>query len=96
MGGSHFADACFPCTRHMQPPEVTTTSSEQGVSLSKRLRDAGARMYGAFWCSHCFDQKQEFGKEAMASFPYVECFPNGWRRVSVLRRSRSVRGPQMK
>jgi hypothetical protein len=38
-------------------------------------------MYGAFWCSHCYDQKQEFGREAMAEFPYVECFPEGWKKV---------------
>lgn len=39
-------------------------------------------MYGAFWCSHCFDQKQDFGKEAAADFPYVECYPDGMRPVS--------------
>ena len=37
--------------------------------------------YGAFWCSHCFDQKQAFGKDAMADFPYVECYPDGFRKV---------------
>ncbi|KAI8470427.1 MAG: hypothetical protein J3K34DRAFT_368500 [Monoraphidium minutum] len=37
-------------------------------------------MYGAFWCSHCFDQEQAFGRAAMADFPYVECFPDGWKR----------------
>ena len=42
-------------------------------------------MYGAFWCSHCFEQKQTFGKEAMKEFPYVECFPSGWKRVSVVK-----------
>lgn len=61
---------------------MTNASSGQALSLSKRLQEAGAKMYGAFWCSHCLDQKQEFGKEAMSSFPYVECFPNGWKRVS--------------
>jgi hypothetical protein len=40
-------------------------------------------MYGAFWCTHCYDQKQEFGQQAMAEFPYVECFPQGWKKVSV-------------
>lgn len=32
--------------------------------------------------SHCYDQKQEFGAAAMADFPYVECFPQGWKKVS--------------
>lgn len=62
-------------------PVVTTDSSEQTVSLAKRLNEAGAKMYGAFWCSHCYDQKQEFGQQAMAEFPYVECFPEGWKKV---------------
>lgn len=38
-------------------------------------------MYGAFWCSHCYDQKQAFGAEAMAAFPYVECYPEGLHKV---------------
>jgi len=36
------------------------------------LTDAGAKMYGAFWCPHCDSQKKEFG----ASFEhvnYIEC-----------------------
>ena len=61
---------------------MTTKSSLQAKSLAQRLHNAGAQMYGAFWCSHCFDQKQQFGKAAMADFPYVECFPEGWKRVS--------------
>ena len=40
-------------------------------------------MYGAFWCSHCYDQKDDFGAQAMADFPYVECFPEGWQKVGV-------------
>mmetsp|Transcript_16018 Transcript_16018/g.34607 ORF Transcript_16018/g.34607 Transcript_16018/m.34607 type:complete len:363 (+) Transcript_16018:47-1135(+) len=61
-------------------PTVTTESSRQAVDLAQRLRDAGAKMYGAFWCSHCYDQKQTFGKQAMAAFPYVECYPSGWQK----------------
>ena len=54
------------------------------MELAKRLKAAGARMYGAFWCSHCFEQKQAFGKEAMADFPYVECYPDGYYKVPPL------------
>ena len=35
-------------------------------------------MYGAFWCSHCAEQKEAFG--AGAPLPYVECFPEGYRK----------------
>jgi uncharacterized membrane protein len=61
-------------------PVVTTESPPQATSLAARLKKAGAQMYGAFWCSHCYDQKQIFGQEAMSEFPYVECFPDGWKQ----------------
>jgi len=31
-------------------------------------------------CPHCYDQKELFGAQAMKEFPYVECFPDGWKR----------------
>ena len=40
------------------------------------LTDRGVKMYGAFWCPHCIEQKEKFG----ASFeyaPYVECGVKG-------------------
>ena len=61
-------------------PVVTEGSSPAALALASKLRAAGAKMYGAFWCSHCYEQKQIFGKEAMQEFPYVECFPEGWRQ----------------
>lgn len=60
---------------------MTQVSQPRAVELAKRLKAAGAQMYGAFWCSHCFDQKQDFGRDAMADFPYVECYPDGFRKV---------------
>lgn len=75
---------CFStwfCCICSQAPVVTTSSTDQSVRLASRLKAAGAKMYGAFWCSHCFDQKQIFGSAAMANFPYVECYPNGWKKV---------------
>jgi hypothetical protein len=41
-----------------QTPTVTHASPPGAVDLAKRLKNAGAKMYGAFWCSHCFEQKQ--------------------------------------
>lgn len=63
-------------------PEVTSDSSAAAAALAKKLKAAGAKMYGAFWCTHCFDQKQAFGIQAMPDFPYVECYPDGWHKVS--------------
>jgi len=44
--------------------------------FAKCLTEKGAKMYGAFWCPHCQNQKAEFS----SSFQYVnyqECTVNG-------------------
>lgn len=57
---------------------MTSTSTADAVTLAQRLKAAGAQFYGAFWCSHCLEQKQIFGKAASAELPYVECYPKGY------------------
>lgn len=34
-------------------------------------------MYGAFWCEHCYRQKQMLGQEAFDKIEYIECSKNG-------------------
>jgi uncharacterized membrane protein len=46
-------------------------------ALAKHLTKSGAKMYGAFWCPHCKQQKELFGAQALRFVPYVECSPNG-------------------
>jgi hypothetical protein len=44
--------------------------------FARCLRDRGVKMYGAYWCPHCVEQKEAFG----ASFeyaPYEECGVKG-------------------
>lgn len=41
-------------------------------TLASCLKERGAVFYGAFWCSHCKNQKTMFGKSA-SLLPYVEC-----------------------
>ena len=63
-----------------QPPygwKITTTSGESEIALAKHLTAIGAKMYGAFWCPHCYEQKQVFGKEAFQEVTYIECDPGG-------------------
>ena len=57
--------------------DITTTSGEAEIALAKHLTDIGAKKYGAFWCPHCYDQKQLFGKEAFSEVNYVECDNQG-------------------
>eukprot|EP00596_Hydrurales_sp_CCMP1899_P009520 CAMPEP_0119035130 /NCGR_PEP_ID=MMETSP1177-20130426/2094_1 /TAXON_ID=2985 /ORGANISM="Ochromonas sp, Strain CCMP1899" /LENGTH=153 /DNA_ID=CAMNT_0006993065 /DNA_START=326 /DNA_END=787 /DNA_ORIENTATION=- len=60
-----------------EAPKVTKTSSPRAVSVGKRLNALNAKMYGAFWCSHCNNQKQELGVEVAKLFEYVECDKDG-------------------
>ena len=41
-------------------------------SFAVCLKDKGAVFYGAFWCSHCNNQKILFGS-SKDLLPYVEC-----------------------
>lgn len=60
------------------PPVVTKASSAQALALGEHLKKVGATMYGAFWCSHCYGQKQILGREAADKFlTYVECDRKG-------------------
>ncbi|OAY76036.1 Thiol-disulfide oxidoreductase LTO1, partial [Ananas comosus] len=56
---------------------ITKESTPFAISLAKHLKTIGAKMYGAFWCSHCNEQKEMFGREAVKMLDYVECFPDG-------------------
>ncbi len=56
---------------------ITTTSGAAEIALANHLKQAGAKMYGAFWCPHCHNQKQLFGKEAFQQINYIECDPKG-------------------
>jgi uncharacterized membrane protein len=56
---------------------TTTASGTAAVQLAQHLADTDAQMFGAFWCSHCQNQKAMFGKEAFQKIDYVECDPKG-------------------
>ena len=56
---------------------ITTASGTAEIALAKHLKQVEAKMYGAFWCPHCHEQKQLFGQEASQSINYIECDPKG-------------------
>lgn len=58
-------------------PPVSTASGPAEIQLAQHLSEVGAKMYGAWWCPHCHDQKQLFGQEAAEAIPYVECAEDG-------------------
>jgi uncharacterized membrane protein/glutaredoxin len=44
--------------------------------LVQHLKSSDIKMYGAYWCPHCRDQKNLFGTVAK-QIPYIECDPKG-------------------
>jgi hypothetical protein len=48
------------------------TSTHKLDAFAKCLTDHGVKMYGAYWCPHCAEQKELFG-ESFKFVPYVEC-----------------------
>lgn len=59
-------------------PPITATSSARALKIGADLKTLDAKMYGAYWCSHCFEQKQRLGKEAYyGNVQYVECSKEG-------------------
>lgn len=56
---------------------ITTTSGEAEIQLARHLTQIGAKEYVAWYCSHCHEQKQLFGKEAYQEINHVECIPGG-------------------
>jgi hypothetical protein len=56
--------------------EIRSSSGAAEVELAKHLTQKGAKMYGAYTCPHCYEQKQLFGKQAWNSVTYVECAPD--------------------
>jgi glutaredoxin len=57
--------------------KISTESGEAEMSLAKHLRENDIKMYGAYWCPHCYEQKALFGSEAFAEVEYIECEPDG-------------------
>lgn len=78
-------------TAGLMPP-VTTQSSQAEVALARHLSSVGAKMYGAYWCPHCHDQKQLFGQPAAAEIPYIECAPDGVNPQTQLCQSTGITG----
>ncbi len=53
--------------------EIKSTSGAAEIELAKHLTQTGTKMYSAYWCPHCYEQKQLFGKEAWEQVTNIEC-----------------------
>jgi uncharacterized membrane protein len=59
------------------PYKIMNTSGASEVALAEHLTSVDAKMYGAYWCPHCHDQKELFGRDAARKINYIECDPKG-------------------
>ncbi len=75
-----------------QAPAVTTTSTPSSIALAKHLRSTGAVKYSAYWCPHCHDQNQLFGKQAAAELKNIECAADGEDSQTELCKSKEITG----
>jgi uncharacterized membrane protein len=57
--------------------EVRAVSGTSELQLARHLKQIGAKEYSAWWCPHCHEQKELFGKNAYTELPNVECDPAG-------------------
>ncbi len=73
-------------------PLVTTESSPATLALAEHLTGTGAVMYSAYWCPHCHEQKELFGKEASDKLNVVECAADGQNNQADLCRSKGLQG----
>ena len=73
-------------------PLVTTESTPAAVALAEHLTSSGAVMYSAYWCPHCHEQKELFGKQAADQLKVVECAPDGENNQADLCRSKGLEG----
>ena len=63
--------------------------------LAQCVVDSGAKLYSAWWCPHCSDQKEAFGssfKILDEGGVHVECSPSGIRYFSDFCKSQGVSG----
>lgn len=74
------------------PSRSRRSSSDQAVELARYLQRSGAVMYGAYWCPHCRNQKEIFGKDAWPYVKYVECASQGYGADSAMCLKQGVDG----
>jgi len=63
-------------------------SSQNQIALAEHLSSIGARFYGAYWCSFCFQQRSMFGAGGSRRLPYVECASDGYQSQAAVCRAK--------
>ena len=74
------------------PPTVIASSTPEKIKLAEHLTSQGAVMYNAYWCPHCHDQKEMFGKEAAEKLNLIECAEDGFNSQRELCEAKGITG----
>jgi uncharacterized membrane protein/glutaredoxin len=74
------------------PLPVTSVSTPSTLALAEQLTASGAVMYSAYWCPHCHEQKELFGKQAAAKLKVIECAADGQNSQAALCQSKGISG----
>ena len=85
-------DRPAPETVRGVPPAVIAASTPEAIALAEHLSGSGAAMYSAYWCPHCHEQKELFGKQATAKLKVIECAPDGRNSQKALCDSKKIEG----
>jgi len=73
-------------------PPATTSSGPAEIALAQHLQQIDAKEYGAYWCPHCYEQKQLFGKEAEEYINYIECAADAINSQADLCKAAGIKG----
>jgi glutaredoxin len=74
------------------PPPVRAESTAATIALAEQLTAKGARMYTAYWCPHCHEQKELFGRQATEKLTVIECAPDGRNSQKELCEAKKIEG----
>ena len=98
LAGLIWSSSVDPSTKEISnniqgmPPAVIAISSPEKIKLAEHLTKEGAVMYNAYWCPHCHDQKEMFGKEATEKLNLVECAKDGYNNKRDLCEAKGITG----
>ena len=73
-------------------PPVRSESNAGQIALAEHLTASGAKLYTAYWCPHCHDQKELFGRQATEKLTVVECAPDGRNSQRELCEAKKIEG----
>ena len=98
LAGLIWSSSVDPSTKEVSnniqgmPPAVIAISSPEKIKLAEHLTQEGAVMYNAYWCPHCHDQKEMFGKVAAEKLNLVECAKDGFNNKRELCEAKGITG----